>query len=326
MVNYGFETAPSTHGAIGVVCVSGDVDALLRALGVQPVGVGEARTRTIAGVDALLIARWAPDCAHLFPHGGQAVARALEERLRQIGATTRHDEPRAEWPEARTDIEALMLATLAEAASPLAVDLLLAQPARWAAWMAAPTDRRATADEIRAHSRAMDRLVHPPVVAAIGASNIGKSSLLNALARREASLVADEPGTTRDYVGATLDLGGLVVRWLDCPGVRAGADEMERRAREAAEAAARGADLVVSCADAEHDWLPEPPGVGVVRVATRADLGERPGAALSVSAAEGRGLDELSASIRECLVPRAALEFEGPWLFHPRLTAAAGFA
>jgi len=219
-----------------------------------------------------------------------------------------------------------MLATLAEAASPLAVDLLLTQPARWAAWRAAPADRRATADEMRAHSAALNRLVHPPVIAAIGASNIGKSSLLNALARREASLVADEPGTTRDYVGATLDLGGLVVRWLDCPGVRSGVDAIERSAREAAETAARGADLVVSCADAEQDWLSDVPGVGLVRIATRADLGERPGAALSVSAAQGSGLDELAALIRERLVPRAALEFEGPWLFHPRLTATPAFA
>lgn len=326
VVNYRFETTPSSHGAIGVVAVSGDVDALLRELGLRPIGVGEARTRTIPGVDTLLIARWTPSSVHFFPHGGQAVARALEERLRQIGATTGEAEPRVEWPESRTEIEALMLATLAEAASPLAVDLLLAQPARWAAWIAAPSDRRATPDEIRAHSAALDRLVHPPVVAAIGASNIGKSSLLNALARREASLVADEPGTTRDYVGTTLDLGGLVVRWLDCPGVRSGANEIERRARAAAEAAARGADLVVSCADAEQDWLPELPGVGVVRIATRADLGTRPGAALNVSAARGSGLDELAALIRERLAPTSALGFEGPWLFHPRLTATPAFA
>lgn len=326
MVKIRFETPPSLHGAIGVVCVSGDVDGLLRALDVLAVGVGEARTRAISGVDTLLIARWSERSAHFFPHGGQGVARALEERLRGVGASIGDADPRAAWPEARTEVEALMLATLAEAASPMAVDLLLAQPARWAAWMASPADRRAAAEEIRTHSGALDRLVRPPVVAAIGASNIGKSSLLNALARREASVVADEPGTTRDYVGATLDVGGLVVRWLDCPGVRAGADEIERRARDAAEAAVRGAALVVSCADAEQDWLPDPPGRRVLRVGTRADLGHRAGAALGVSAVDGRGLDELAESIREGLVPARAIGFEGPWLFHPRLTAAPGFA
>ena len=192
--------------------------------------------------------------------------------------------------------------------------------------MASPPDRRATVEQIRAHSAALDRLVRPPVVAAIGASNIGKSSLLNALARREASVVADEPGTTRDFVGATLDLGGLVVRWLDCPGLRPGADAIERRAMEAAEAAVQGAALVVSCADAEHDWLPAPAGAGTIRIATRADLGERGGAALGISSVDGRGLEELAERIRERLTPRASVGFGGPWLFDPRLSGAPGFA
>lgn len=321
-----FEAAPSSRGAIGVVSLRGDVEGTLRALGVAAVEVGAARVRWIEGVDELLIARWSSDAAHLFPHAGQAVASALAGRLESVGAQREDADGLGVWPEAADEVEALMLATLARAASPLAVDLLLDQPRRWRAWLDAVGTDRASEDQIRRHSRALDRLVRPPLVAAIGASNIGKSSLLNALARREASLVADEPGTTRDYVGAALDLNGLVVNWIDCPGVREGAGDIEREARERAERALAHAALVVSCADAEHGWLADPPGVEVLKVCTRADLGARAGAVVAVSVKTGEGLAELMEVVAERLVPKASRGFAGPWAFHPGLPLPPGFA
>ncbi|MCQ6507894.1 50S ribosome-binding GTPase, partial [Vibrio parahaemolyticus] len=64
-------------------------------------------------------------------------------------------------------------------------------------------------------------------VVILGAPNAGKSSLLNALVRREAAIVTDEPGTTRDLVEATLDIGGLKVRITDTAGLREPAGKVE---------------------------------------------------------------------------------------------------
>ena len=60
-----------------------------------------------------------------------------------------------------------------------------------------------------------------------GAPNAGKSSLLNALARRDVAIVTDEPGTTRDLVHVALDLGGMKVVVTDTAGIREGAGKVE---------------------------------------------------------------------------------------------------
>ncbi|QKK10189.1 MAG: GTP-binding protein [Planctomycetota bacterium] len=116
-----------------------------------------------------------------------------------------------------------MLETLSRAVSPRAVDLLLDQPARWAAQglPAPPLDTPSTSPEL---SRVLDRLVVPPLVVAIGPSNVGKSTLLNRLAGRPVAVTADEPGTTRDHVGSLVDLDGLIVRYVDTPGLQARRD------------------------------------------------------------------------------------------------------
>jgi len=86
-------------------------------------------------------------------------------------------------------------------------------------------------------------------VALVGAPNVGKSSLLNALIGEERAIVTDIPGTTRDLVRADLDLDGLPVEIVDTAGLRESADPVEREGVRRAENQARDADLVLVVTD-----------------------------------------------------------------------------
>ena len=76
-------------------------------------------------------------------------------------------------------------------------------------------------------------------VALLGAPNAGKSSLLNALARRDAAIVSAEAGTTRDVIEVRLDLAGLPVVVSDTAGIREAASEVEQEGIRRSLAAAR---------------------------------------------------------------------------------------
>jgi tRNA modification GTPase len=132
-------------------------------------------------------------------------------------------------------------------------------------------------------------------IALLGAPNAGKSSLLNALARRDAAIVSAEAGTTRDVVEVRLDLAGLPVIVSDTAGIRESASEIEREGIRRSLAAARDADLVI--------WLTEnadsnpPPGISretslVIR--SKIDLApESPREGFGVSSVTGEGIDRL---------------------------------
>ncbi len=87
-------------------------------------------------------------------------------------------------------------------------------------------------------------------VALVGAPNVGKSSVLNALAGREAAIVTEIPGTTRDILEVRLDLDGRPVVLLDTAGMRTTADPIEAEGVRRAVRAAESADLVVDVRDA----------------------------------------------------------------------------
>jgi tRNA modification GTPase len=100
----------------------------------------------------------------------------------------------------------------------------------------------ALAQEMRAHladEGRGERLRLGLHIAILGAPNVGKSSVLNALARREAAIVSARAGTTRDVIELDLDLGGYPVTIADTAGLREAADEIEeegiKRARQRAE-------------------------------------------------------------------------------------------
>ena len=161
--------------------------------------------------------------------------------------------------------------------------------------------RAALADERRG-----ERLRDGLTVAIVGPPNVGKSSLLNALARREAAIVSDIAGTTRDVIEVHMDLGGWPVTLLDTAGLRDSADVIEREGIARARARAQAADLRLVMIDA-RDWPALPAEVAALlddnsmRVANKADLsGGRDGGTNGwhfISVRDGQGLDRLVAEI-----------------------------
>ncbi len=87
-------------------------------------------------------------------------------------------------------------------------------------------------------------------VVILGAPNVGKSSLLNALVRRDAAIVSAIPGTTRDAIEVDLDLGGYAVTLIDTAGLRETADAIETEGIRRARQKARQADLRIGVVDA----------------------------------------------------------------------------
>lgn len=300
--------APGAIAAFELSAASpAELDRAILSLTGHAVPVGASPVAPIAGVDSGVVARWSETCCHLMIHGGPAVVRELSEALTRAGLSAATG---GAYPEASDEIEARMLDALAHAASPMAIDLLLAQPRLWAN-MGAPR-------EPTARDRVLRRLIAPPLVAAIGPSNVGKSSLLNALAGRRVCVVADEPGTTTDHVGVFIDLAGLVVRCVDTPGVREHAPTHERHGAALAARVVERADLVLLCGDltAPPPARPARDGQPALKIATRADLGAALfDADLRVSIHDAASLRELVKTVRDALVPPELVRSDEPWMF-----------
>lgn len=141
-------------------------------------------------------------------------------------------------------------------------------------------------------------------VAIIGAPNVGKSTLLNALAGREAAITSEYAGTTRDVIEVRMELAGLPVTLLDTAGLRETDDHVEgigiRLARKRAEAA----DLRVFLAEADEklDIVSQPEDL---RFLPKADTRSNPEGA--VSGATGQGVDMLVEQIATRLRERSAM-------------------
>ncbi|UVK56003.1 tRNA uridine-5-carboxymethylaminomethyl(34) synthesis GTPase MnmE [Mesorhizobium sp. AR02] len=143
-------------------------------------------------------------------------------------------------------------------------------------------------------------------VVILGAPNAGKSSLFNALARRDAAIVTDEPGTTRDLLEVTLDLGGFRVRLTDTAGLRDAPGKVEAIGIEKARAKADRADLLLLLEDilAPRDIGPLPDTAARLRVGTKLDLLDGQAARdvtarydLVISVVNGTGVEALLAEI-----------------------------
>ncbi|GJD45780.1 tRNA modification GTPase MnmE [Methylobacterium cerastii] len=141
-----------------------------------------------------------------------------------------------------------------------------------------------------ADGRRGERLREGFQVVLAGPPNAGKSTLLNAISRRDAAIVSPVPGTTRDAIEVRLDLGGLPVMLVDTAGLRETSDPVEAEGIARTRRRMAEADLVLMLV---------PPGAAseevsgtsrVLCVRTKADLDAAPGADLAVSALTGQGL------------------------------------
>jgi tRNA modification GTPase len=190
----------------------------------------------------------------------------------------------------------------------------------------------ALAAEISAHlddGGRGERLRDGVWVAIVGAPNVGKSSLLNALAGREAAIVSAVAGTTRDVVEVRLELAGVPVWLADTAGLREAADEIEAEGMRRARRRAAEADLVVAVFAADRAPDTATLGLlapGVLVLANKVDVAAAPtgigGAApLGVSARTGAGLDALRSALEAAVAARAGQGGEAP-LTRPRHRAA----
>jgi tRNA modification GTPase len=159
-------------------------------------------------------------------------------------------------------------------------------------------------------------------VAIAGPVNAGKSSLLNALAQRDAAIVSDKPGTTRDIVEVRLDLGGYPVLVSDTAGLRNSREEVEAEGIRRAIARACEADMVVWLADGAGDRGARPPSEmtdcgSIIFVVNKCDLLrdydiDASQADLFISVHTGQGLTELVSRIAVEAAARVGGEEQAP--------------
>ncbi|MEA2917237.1 MAG: tRNA modification GTPase [Bradyrhizobium sp.] len=160
-------------------------------------------------------------------------------------------------------------------------------------------------EEVLAAQGRSERLRDGLVVAIAGPPNVGKSTLVNQLARREVAIVSPHAGTTRDIIEAQLDLDGYPVTVIDTAGIRETEDPVEQEGVRRARARAADADLVLWMVDAPHGENRQQAGTPAWVVRNKIDLdgavsGLRPGQAgidFEISASRGDGVQPLIAAL-----------------------------
>jgi tRNA modification GTPase len=164
-----------------------------------------------------------------------------------------------------------------------------------------------------------ERMRDGVTVAIIGPPNVGKSSLMNALARRDVAITSAVAGTTRDVIEVALDLGGYAIVLADTAGLRDATDSIEEEGVRRARARAAAADLRLLVLDATEPVPALPAGLvdcDTIVILNKADLGVGEGAeradrlgdgsALRLSVLTGMGMSALLARLEKEVAARFA--------------------
>jgi tRNA modification GTPase len=159
------------------------------------------------------------------------------------------------------------------------------------------------AQRLEASARAATQVRQGGLVVLYGPVNAGKSTLFNRLVGSARALVDDEPGTTRDALEATVELGGQLVTLVDTAGFRAGPGRVEALGMARARELLLEADVAVLLRppdegpEALERWRAEVPDERRLEVLGKADLREVEGPVPAVSGLNGNGVEGLLASI-----------------------------
>ncbi len=171
-------------------------------------------------------------------------------------------------------------------------------------------DLERLAADIRAHladDRRGEALRDGFQIVITGAPNVGKSSLINVLARRNVAIVSEIAGTTRDTIEVRLDLGGYPVTLVDTAGLRESDDVIEHEGVRRARARAETADLRLQIHEAgEGIGAVQPDDLVVINKVDIARPSPMPGAFL-ISVRTGEGIDALLAALEQRVVAMMGL-------------------
>jgi tRNA modification GTPase len=151
-------------------------------------------------------------------------------------------------------------------------------------------------EEVLAGQGRSERLRDGLVVAIAGPPNVGKSTLMNQLARREVAIVSPHAGTTRDVIEVQLDLDGYPVTVIDTAGIRETDDPVEQEGVRRARVRAADADLVLWLSDSPQAAIDRHGAAPIWKVRNKIDLKEAHRPLAEAEAAAGEGSFEISAS------------------------------
>ena len=130
-------------------------------------------------------------------------------------------------------------------------------PFRLEALSAKLSEQEGELNHLLATCRRGKMVTHGIACAIVGQPNAGKSSLLNALAGYDRAIVTDIPGTTRDTIEISAQIGGLPFRFIDTAGLRSSDDPIEQMGVERSRAAMEGADLILMVCDGSQSLAAE---------------------------------------------------------------------
>ena len=167
-------------------------------------------------------------------------------------------------------------------------------------------------------------------VAIVGRPNVGKSSLFNAILNQNRAIVSEIPGTTRDIISETGDLGGMPIRWLDTAGIHNSSDQLENIGVNKSKEVLAEADRVLLVLDGSVDLTEEDQELlGSIKkqpfflVINKNDLRQRltneqfsslKGLVVKVSSLTGEGIDSLRTLLLGELTGQPSLEQDGAFL------------
>lgn len=234
-------------------------------------------------------------------HGGRQVVRWVVGQFESVGCAS--DERK---PTGRGGPWALLQHAPTLRTASILLDQCHVAFAREVAAIQSAADAADRIATLAAYAPVGRHLVEPWRVVVAGPPNVGKSSLVNALAGFQRSVVSDTAGTTRDVVTTRVAFDGWPVELADTAGLRRAADSLEAEGVALARRFLADADLVVWVLDATSE-TPEWPTTQSLVVANKTDHPVRAnvGDSLRVSAATGAGIPELIAAIVANLVQAA---------------------